>query len=188
MNQDDPERLVKLLADHEDLLSKLYQRYAELIPDRDIWKKLVKDEHIHYQWIMAIYQKTKDNKVYIKTDRFPIPAVESSAKYINKLISEASSHSLIEALGMSNDLEHAMIEQKYFEVFETELPEIKHMIKGLIEMTKMHIRLIEEELENTKLIVETKQEESKDTVRQLILLSILLVILGALVYYYIVRF
>ena len=145
-----PKQIIELLATHEETLAKLYGVYMGQLPDRTFWEHLNKDELVHASWLRTIYNLSNQKKIYIDEEIFNQAAIDTSLDYLKKLILEAGSHTQINALGLSLDIEQAMIEKKYFKVFKTDSAEVQDIMKRLETATLVHIDLVKKELESVK--------------------------------------
>jgi hypothetical protein len=117
----EPALLLETMKEHEEAIARLYEFYAERFPQcRSFWAKLSKEEIQHANWIYKLRAKIEDGSEDIVVDRFPLEAIESSINFVNKQIAQAANanFALINALSTAMDLERALIESKYFEVFE----------------------------------------------------------------------
>src|SRR3990167_11219848 len=144
----DPKQIIELLATHEETLAKLYGVYMGQFPDRAFWEHLYKDELVHASWLRTIYNLSNQKKIYIDEEIFNQAAIDTSLDYLKKLILEARSQTQINALGISLDIEQAMIEKKYFKVFKTDSAEVQDIMKRLETATLVHIDLVKKELES----------------------------------------
>ena len=139
-------KVIGLLAEYEIMIGRLYKEYAQKFLDwKDFWLRLSAEERGHANWILKLRSKTKEGSVYFKEDRFNKEAIKTSLKYLNNQLSEAQMQdiSLIKALSIARDIENGLIEKKFFEVFEGDPIELKHVLLNLAAATREHRNRIE---------------------------------------------
>lgn len=73
-------------------------------------------------------------------DRFPTGTIELSLAYVNRLTENANAPSLTRtnALSIALDLERALLEHRYFEVFKSDDPRIERTLDLLRQSTQSH--------------------------------------------------
>ena len=135
------------LASNEELIGRLYITYANRFPEQhQFWQDLADEENKHASWIRQLQSKAEEGRLYIKTDRFNVVTIINQMKHIDDEIKRASKPetSLINALSFALNLEHSLLEQKYFDVFDTDSAELKKLLSGLAEDTKRHATKVKE--------------------------------------------
>ena len=142
------EQLVRLLALQEERLGQLYHQYSLRYPNSEFWKKLSVEEEIHKQWVMSLAHSSEN--IGIKEDTFCAPAVQTMLNFIEDTRQKSTSYSLLQALGVSLNIERALLERKFFEVFETDSPSVKRIFHDLAVATEQHVQRVEDELESVK--------------------------------------
>lgn len=147
---DDINRIIYLLAEHKKSVSHLYNNYSIKFPDRPYWKDLAAAKERNYQTIQTIYFDTKNQTIPFDESVFRSIAIKTSLDWVNRLIEEYIKHSLINALSYALDLEQAKIEQRYFDVFKTQSPEIQQILPVLIQEAQQHLELLRQELEKER--------------------------------------
>ncbi len=136
-----------LLKDHEEALGRLYAAYALRFPsDREFWLGLSREEQQHANWVQSLRSRIEDNPSSLVVDRFPAAAIEHSLAYVAKLIerAEASGTTRINALSNALDLERALLEHRYFEVFSSGDPQIQRTLQLLQQSTQTHLRKVQD--------------------------------------------
>ena len=145
------EEIIKLLGEHEQALGELYYKYSQRLANRKFWQKIAKDERVHYQWVQTLWvislKKEDKEKIHLNEEKFHQAAIASSLDFVKKLIQEADSHNLIEALKNALKLEQLMIEKKYFAIFQSDSPKVKQILTDLDNATIEHIERVNLELE-----------------------------------------
>jgi len=136
-----PGEILEAMKDHELALAELYEVYADKFPEyKDFWTKFSSEEIQHADWINTLQTKVEESPDDFVVERFAIGAVENSTEYIKKLANTARQEDLllINALSTALHLEQALIEKKYFEVFEGDSMKTKHILSLLAQSTQKH--------------------------------------------------
>ncbi|MBN1509376.1 MAG: hypothetical protein JW955_21195 [Sedimentisphaerales bacterium] len=140
-------REVDVLKKHERAIGRLYAAYARRFPkDSDFWLSLSEEEEQHARWIESLQARLEQEPGGRVVKRFPIAAIHHSIRYIDELIDGTNRVDLtpIKALSSALDVERALLENRYFEVFESDSPEVQHLLTSLAQGTKAHIEKIQE--------------------------------------------
>ncbi|KKK75464.1 hypothetical protein LCGC14_2873440, partial [marine sediment metagenome] len=113
---------------------------------------IAKEERGHAYWIEEFSKRIGDGKVYFDKDRFNIAPLRRFYEYVVKQETNAGVGDLdiVNVLAIVLDIEKALIERKFFEIFETDSVEIKHLLDKLGRATEEHIRRVEGKLEEEK--------------------------------------
>jgi len=139
--------LVNALMQNENLLSKLYAKYANNFAiENEFWAHISHDETDHASWLHSLTQKINQGWVHMAGDRFKLEAIEYFADYIKTQIStaEQTELSLIQALSVSMDMENSMLENGTFKVYETDSTELKDVLNKLQKSTEIHHKQVKE--------------------------------------------
>ncbi|MBN1393341.1 MAG: hypothetical protein JW947_11150 [Sedimentisphaerales bacterium] len=143
----EPGLLLEAMKEHEEVIARLYDCYAGKFPEhRSFWAELSKEEVQHADWIDTLRSRIEEGSEDIVVDRFPVVAIEDSINFINRQITRAADadFELINALSTALDLEKALIENKYFEVFEGDSKETIRTLASLARSTREHRQRIQE--------------------------------------------
>ena len=119
-----PDKISEAMKEHELALAELYEVYAGKFPEyKDFWTKFSIEEIQHADWVNTLQTRVEESPDDFVVERFAIGAVEHSTEYIKKLANTArqSDLLLINALSTAVHLEQALIEKKFFEVFEGDI-------------------------------------------------------------------
>ncbi len=138
-------RALHLLREHEKAIGRLYAAYARRFPqDREFWLDLSGEEEQHAGWVKSLQSRVNEDPSSLVVDRFPTTAIEHSLAYVNRLIGTADSPSLtrVNALSIALDLERALLEHRYFEVFAGDAPQIRHTLQLLEQSTRTHLHKV----------------------------------------------
>lgn len=136
--------IIELLAQHEEVIGKLYAFYAERFLDYEqFFLGLVEDEGKHAQWIRAVKDKVKEGSVIVNENRFPVETIQESIKDINNLITKAEELdvTLEEALHTTTKIEKGMIDRHFFEAFEGDPSALKNLLTSLRTGTEHHYQI-----------------------------------------------
>lgn len=137
--------LLDIMKEHEEVISRLYECYAEKFAEhRDFWTELSEEEIEHANWIDTLRSRIEEGADVMVADRFPIEAIKCSIDFVNKQIKKAAdaNFSLINALSTAIDIEKGLIDSKYFEVFEGDSKETACTMALLARSTKEHYQRI----------------------------------------------
>ncbi|MHC4131755.1 MAG: hypothetical protein ACYSSP_10200 [Planctomycetota bacterium] len=143
MNADDnQEKIVEMLAGHEEAIGRLYSEYAKKLPGcAEFWEKLAAEEEQHAHWLRRLNKRIQqENCGYINTKKFSEELIEESLRRIKNKIEEVKTTDieLTGALMFALSVEASILENKYFEIFVGEIAEIKQVQYCLEEVTKEH--------------------------------------------------
>ncbi|HUT29857.1 MAG TPA: hypothetical protein VMX13_08695 [Sedimentisphaerales bacterium] len=134
-------KTIEILGGHEVAIGRLYKAYAEKFPYyKDFWLSLSNEETQHANWINELQSKTEEGSLHFNEDRFQIPAIQHSLNYAQKMLAKAeeSDLDLIGALSTASSIEDALIEKRFFEIFEADSAELKETLRKLAQATEDH--------------------------------------------------
>lgn len=140
-----PEVILEAMKEHEQSLARLYELYAGKFPEyKGFWIELSHEEVQHADWIDKLQADIENSSEDFIVERFPLGAIQRSTEYVKKLAVEAEQPDfvLINALSTALRLEEALIENKYFEVIETDNIKTKHTLAMLAQSTHEHYQRI----------------------------------------------
>ena len=144
---DTTSQAVDLLGEHERLIGRLYGVYADKFPEeREFWLSLSQEEAQHANWIESLRSRIEDDPASLIVDRFPTVAIQHSVGYVNKLIDQASRPGLtrVKALSAAVDIERALLENKYFDVFASDSPALRRTLELLDRSTRSHFQKVQQ--------------------------------------------
>ena len=136
-----PGAIIEALREHELAIAGLYEAYAEVFPEcEDLWAGLSMEELQHAKWIDALYANVQNSPQDFVVERFRIGAIEHSIEYVKQQTATAYEPDfiLINALSTALQLERALLENKYFEVFEGDSASTRKTLAMLAESTHAH--------------------------------------------------
>lgn len=140
--------LIEKLATNEECVAKLYEGYASAFPSlREFWTYLTTEEMKHASWIRNLGEKT--NQVFIEENRFNNTAIHTFTNYLHKELTKLNEQEIpiIEALSITFYIEQSLIESKFFEIFETDSAEVKHILTNIRNDTLTHHKKAKEQME-----------------------------------------
>lgn len=140
--------IIEAMARNEEAVSRLYEVYAEKFPaQKAFWSGLAADETTHAAWIRSLQAKMKEGALAINRDRFKIQPVRAFSAYLEREVATAREPGMspINALSVALYIEESIIEQRYFEVFTADAPELKRVLSDLAVSTKGHLERVREE-------------------------------------------
>jgi len=146
-------REMDVLREHERVIGRLYAAYARRFPqDRDSWLGLSQEEEQHVAWIESLQAKVEQESAGLIVNRFPVAAVNHSIDYVNKLIDNVDRPDLTptKAFSAALDLERALLENRYFEIFETDSAELRRVLDSLAHGTRAHIERVRQAWQRSK--------------------------------------
>ncbi len=149
MDKERQTRILEALAQNEEKVSALYQAYAGKFPDRrDFWEGLAIDETAHASWIKGLFESIDNNTLFFDENRFSLQAIRTFTDYLEEKLRYTGQKdiSFVEALSTALDIEDALIENKWFEFFETDSAKAKNYIQRLREALTVHRAKIAEAL------------------------------------------
>jgi len=143
-NHTKQEEMIQLLMQNELYISKLYEVYADRFPDKkEFWIKISEEEKNHAIALKALGGHIHNGKVLFNQTRFNPQTIKFSMEYRKRLIleSQASNFTYLQAVSNAYAQEQALLECKFFEVFESDDIELKRVLNYLMESTKQHVQM-----------------------------------------------
>ena len=141
--QEEPVSLFELLAENEELISSLYEAYAGRFPEHSaFWSRLAGEEREHAAWLRDLGGKVKEGALYVNEDRFKREPIRLFRDYIQGELDTAQGDEeilLSYALSVALSTEQALLERRFFEVFEADSVEMKHVLQDLSRATDEHV-------------------------------------------------
>lgn len=140
--------VIEAMAKNEEAVSRLYQAYADKFPaQKAFWAGLAADEMTHAAWIRGLQAKMREGSLSINRDRFKIQPVRGFTAYLERESATVREPGMapINALSTALYIEESIIEQRFFEVFAADAPELKRILADLANSTKAHLERVREE-------------------------------------------
>lgn len=142
-----PDTVVELLARNEDSICHLYEVYARRFTEcAGAWFVLAAAETVHAAWLRQLATTVQEGSLHINEGRFKREAIQSFGRYIQDELTRAEKQelTLLNALSIALNIEQALLEGRYFEVFEADSAELRDLLQSLAADTKRHIKKVEE--------------------------------------------
>jgi hypothetical protein len=140
--------VIEAMAKNEEAVGRLYQTYADKFPaQKAFWSGLAADETAHAGWIRGLLAKMREGSLSINRDRFKVQPVRGFTAYLERESTTAREPGMspINALSVAVYIEESIIEQRFFEVFVPDAPELKRILSDLSTATKSHLEKVREE-------------------------------------------
>ena len=133
--------IIEMLAKNEEAVAQLYSAYADRFTEyKDFWSGLAVEEIGHATELRKLCGIAGEGSLYIKEGRFNNTAINNFSSYVKKESEpeRVQASSLINALSVALSIEESMIERKFFDVFEADSVELRHVLLSLAAETKRH--------------------------------------------------
>lgn len=134
--------IIEMLAKNEEAVAWLYSAYADRFPGyKDFWSGLAVEEIDHADELRKLCEIAGRGSLYIKEGRFNTTAIGNFSSYLERESEpdRVKASSLVNALSVALSIEESMIEHKFFDVFEADSAELKHVLLKLANETKRHL-------------------------------------------------
>lgn len=154
-------KLLSLMRAYESLIGELYGIYAKKFPaQQTFWSKISEEEGLHAYWLETLSNQLGGEKIYFDEKRFDIAPLNECIDEVGIRIAEANNEpmEMLEAISVSISIENGMIERKFFEVFESDSPEIKKTFNMLKAATLQHGISVKEVWDAERKKVEKKSD------------------------------
>ena len=144
---------IEAIARHEEAISGLYAACAASFSEHeDFWRTLAEEETEHASWVRKLRKLIELGKSKVNRDRFKIKPIETSIKYIEGYTKQAQRNelTLLSALSIASDIEHALIEKKFLEVYDSDDEHVKKTLTALFKATDAHRKRVDEFLNKVR--------------------------------------
>lgn len=152
MGEEQPNILPRL-ADNEEAISVLYREYASRFPEYDsLWHGLADDEEEHATWIRRLCSTGPQGRLFVDRTRFNEQAIQTYLDYLRRELAKVKQGdtTLLNALAVTLYIEESLLERKYFDVFESDAPELKQVLLNLAAATRTHVEKARKALDSYK--------------------------------------
>ncbi len=136
----DQKTIIEKLAEHEELIGRLYGEFARLSPqDEQVWQQCAEEEFRHAQWVRAMFDLMGKGQLGF-AERFNLAALNTSLKYINSQIERARAGRFkpVEAVSVALSIEDSLLEHRYFEIIDGDSEKARKIKKKLAAETEFH--------------------------------------------------
>ena len=139
-----PQAIIALMADNEELISQLYTSYAERFPEHaSFWLELAADEREHARWLRQLGSRVEEGSLFVNEERFRLQPIQLFHEYLEAEVHRQGPMPLARALSVALSTEQALIERRFFDVFETDSVELKHTLRDLASATDKHVKKVQ---------------------------------------------
>jgi hypothetical protein len=149
----DEKNILKLMAENELAIKKLYDHFAEQFPEaRQLWQRMAVDEKKHADWLDMLRFEPVLAGALSRDCRITPQSVKSSISYIGQLLEKAQTgeYGLIQAFSLSRDLENSLLEKQFANISQSAPRKIREVLQQLAFDTQRHRRQIEDALRDRK--------------------------------------
>jgi rubrerythrin len=153
MNSVDENSIISAMTKHELALAELYKAFGEqVVSMKDFWSRLAHEETQHAATLQRLAGNMVHKPLYLNERKFNTAAVRTSLRFLEGKTNEIrrDGTTALKALGLALDQEQSMLENRYFEVFETDSPEIGKVFSMLRRETTRHAEEIRATLQGIK--------------------------------------
>lgn len=144
---------IEAMARHEEAIAALYNAFAENIEGWvEFWNDISLEELGHASLVREFRLKVDEGIAQINKGRFRIEPIEHSIKFVEAQAEKARHGWLTDftALVAALDIENALLEKNFLEVFDTDDEELKTLLNNLQISTTDHKTRIEKALESVR--------------------------------------
>jgi rubrerythrin len=130
-----------LMAAHESAACDLYRTLAARFPERaELFLGLAEEEVEHARKIGGFAEQVRAGEIKVDPERFPPAAVLESLDRLRERAAqlERGDLSLADALAVAVDMENEILERSYFDVVESDGPELAELLRTLDAETRAH--------------------------------------------------
>ena len=130
-----------LMAAHESAACDLYRALAARFPEKaELFLGLAEEEVEHARKIGGFAEQVRAGAIKVDPQRFPPAEVLESLDRLRERAArlERGDVSIAEALAVAVDLENEILERSYFQVVESDGPELAELLRTLDAETRSH--------------------------------------------------
>jgi len=138
-----PQAIIALMAENEESVAHLYEAYAGRFSEHAaFWSGLAAEERDHARWLRELGSRLGEGTLFVNEDRFRREPVRVFHEYLEGEVRQQGPLTLARALSVALSTEEALIERRFFEVFETDSVELKHVLHDLASATEEHVKKV----------------------------------------------
>ena len=142
--------LIDMLETSERLIARLYKTFAEHFLDHSkFWNQMAEEEIKHASMVRTLEHELQEGSVHLRRDRFDTTSLNMFHDHVRVLLSQTKEHPirLEKAFEAALAVEHDMIERKFFNVFDSDSPELRIILQALDSATREHRKRLLEAME-----------------------------------------
>lgn len=136
------QRIVDRLVEWEELVGKLYLRYAERFPDQGpTWRQLAREEQTHAAALGAIRKMLDAGHLLENVGQFDGDIIEQEVDEVRAALQRAEHPNLQlhEAVATAREIEHSVIESQFYDTVTCSAPDFQRIAQRLRGDTQRHI-------------------------------------------------
>jgi hypothetical protein len=133
--------LIRILAENEESIMRLYGLYAGIFPDEKIfWEKMAFEEREHAELIRGLSTMTKMADIRISTSGFDAEGFRTFREYINGIYETARNGGISrnDAIWSAIKIERTIFELKLLDCFSSPSPDVTGLFEQLKDETQAH--------------------------------------------------
>lgn len=134
--------IIDLLIQHEEAIGSLYKSCAIIFPNfAEFWQEFVIEEKAHADVLRMLAEQLKEEKVFLNDRKFNVTGVTTALEHVSRQqrLVESGTLTILKVLAITMDIERAIIERNFFEVFETDSVLMKREFAALKKHTAAHV-------------------------------------------------
>ena len=146
-------KIVDLMIEQELTLAELYLFLSKKYPEQgDFWRTLQGEELIHAQWVEYLKERVMAGTALFYEDRTRPVAIQSFIEFVNGIIKKFKTREmpLKAALSLAVDIESSLLEQKVFQHFDGDDPELVRTLQRLSVDTARHHQIVKDMRRDTR--------------------------------------
>ncbi len=150
-----PDQVTEKLLSFELILAKLYDTFAERFPEQQqFWLDIARQEKGHAKVLRKFdrFISERPDMANVVLGRFPLNLIKSTHDRIQDFIDQANDpdFTLVKALEAAVQIERTIIEQKFYEVYDSDNEQIKILLTLLTEESIQHAQKIKNKLKELR--------------------------------------
>ncbi len=138
--------IIDLLIQHEEAIGSLYRACAAVFPDHArFWQAFSLEEKAHADVLRSLAAHLKTERVFLNNRKFNVTGLQTAINHVNRqkqLLGEGGVTPL-QITSIALDVERAIIDRDFFEVFDTDSPSMKREFVSLRQHTCEHVGRME---------------------------------------------
>jgi len=145
--------ILDLLIEHELVIKRLYETFADQFPDRrDFWSRIAREEQGHASKLELLRQESTISGWLLIENRLKANAIATSINYIDdqRVNTETNPFSPVKALAIARDIESSLLERFFNRITDSIPNEIKPILKTIADESQQHLKSIAAALEAEK--------------------------------------
>jgi len=137
--------LLSHMEQHEVLLAKLYETFAQRLPEyEEFWLSLAQEEIMHSLWIRNFAGKISQGQLTMEPTNVTLPAIKTSLGSLEKIIEslEGKNIDMTYALSVAMDYENSTIEKYAMEHYTSISVLFGNLLDRLRSASETHLDMV----------------------------------------------